>query len=1269
MINFAKYIMIKLYTIINVIRVEGMCIMEARKRNKKYFLKDSELINIDDDRFNQKDVVNNLRIIIENTNPPYNIALIGKWGIGKSSIINLLLNKYKKDKNNYIVQEINAWKYEKESLKNVFLKQLWQGISGEKVKTFETIKRIYRDVISKDSSEKNPRFKKLMWVFGIISAILLIISTIAFIIYKAVQLGGIVDGFWKEVFLSYCRNIGKVMIVPLILSFSTVILSEFIKKYDKKIEVKIPIETTDDYESFLEDTINKELGQNKNKKIITIIDDLDRLSIDKIVEALDAIKAFVGFKNCIFIVPFDDSILKKALDENRTIKLDGNHQIVESELILDKLFQYKIYIPPLLSFDIKEYAVNLVKDNIPDFIEEYCSIDLFEKIIRKVLIHKNVTTPRQVKKLINTFVNNKILITNRSKNGKIEEKLLNIEESDLQLAKISVLQADFNDFYDVLFGNFDYINRIIDYHEGNYRIDEIDEDLKIFFESKKDKENEGYAEIKREHEPLINFLKQTEKYKVENIAPFMYLIQDDISIKTGDENNRRMISAMESRNEKTVRKMIEENSNIIESITYELENAEGIELLNDIITIINSFDSISEDNKLNIAENLSEKIYNLNKTKEEINILDVNLNNLFSILKLVNKKENINETLNKYLDNSKENNNLEKNIEIINKYLEEKESLENNICENLKNFIQKVIEQNTEKINIFIEKVKIKNGDIFEEYFGNELLNTLCKYIDVSNDFSDTILSKFKEYFVELDKNNKIMNSISNISMLFKYNKLLETLNTLFTEKLCDNINEDNSTEIANIIVNANSQDKTNALSLLNKMNFNIDEDNYEQIDKYLQENLEQKTTQDIIIKILDKDVDNIEYLEQSVDTLIESVFNGEEYDEFFGRIIKYLTNELLEGIFKKLTSLSAYNSSKDYSREKQIFKYLCIKENEAHITDFIKNTIIKNYKSYSSYKIYFNYTYEMIIYAKEYISEDVLEEYLKLVISAYDNYPERAILFFKLLKSTIPNSIMELLVPKLNSNLTTTSYEDTFYILRNKREFFSEDNNNLNEYRNFLVNNIKLSENPNEVIDALDEYFSKISKIYELYNNIRDIDDINYDKAFKFMGKILDNYELSNVIDNLNKILENEESVEDTLKIESKMKKYTLDDLIKENCNNLDNISNNILIKNMIELSSFKQKSLEPIFVLKLIEKAMHNIDDVEYIIGIDQLLGKFERLYFNENEKELNNILYNCFNTTTSDTIRISIMRRIPYFKITRMFKNKMDDEEKNFYNDNVV
>lgn len=1241
--------------------------MDKKKKEKKYFLKDSELISIDDDRFNQKDVVDNLRLIIENTNPPYNIALIGKWGIGKSSIVNLLLDKYRKDSDNYIVQEINAWKYEKESLKNVFLKQLWQGISGEKVKTFETIKKIYRDIINQDETEDDSRFKNMMKTFCKISFGISLVSIVAFIIYKAVQLNGFGDGFWREWFLGYCKNIGKVLIFPLILSFVTVTLSEFIKRYDKKIEVKIPIETTDDYETFLEDTINKKIGQNKKKKIVTVIDDLDRLSIDKIVEALDAIKAFVGFENCIFIVPFDDSILKKALDQNRTIKLDGNHQMVESELILDKLFQYKIYIPPLLDFDIKEYAVNLVQENIPDFIEEYCTMNRLESVIRKVLIHKNVTTPRQVKKLINTFVNNKILMTNRSKNGKIEKNLLDSEESDLQLAKISVLQADFNDFYDVLFRNFNYIKRIVDLHETSKKINEIDEDLQIFFEQKGNEENIK-AEIKSEYEPLINFLKQTEKYQVNNIAPFMYLIQDEISIKTGDENNRRIVSAMESKNTKTVRKMIEENDNMIDSIMYELDNAEDTDLLNGIITIINSFDVIKEENKTIIAENLSEKIYNLDYTKEEINILELNINNVFSILKLANKKEYINKLLDKYIDCAKENTDLDKNIEIINKYLEEKDNLESNIKGNFKEFICKVIENNTEKINIFIEKVNIKEQTIFVEYFGNQLFNTLCKYMDTSNDFSEKILSKYEEYFKELDKVDKVLDSIDDIIVLFKYTKLLERLNRLFTKELCNNIDVNKGTEIANIIATSKSQDKVNALEILNKINFEINDENSEDIDQYLNDNLEQEKAQELIKNILIKDKDNIQYIEETLTNITETIFKNEKYDEIFKDIVIYLDENILDTIFEKLTELSAFNTSKEYSREKQIFKYLCIKENASYITKFIEDTIIKKYKSYPSYKTYFNYTYEVVIYAKEYISDDKLEEYLKTVISAYNNYPERAILPFKLLKDEIPDNIMKLLIPKLNEHLNTSTYEDSFSILRNNRKFFCGENDNLTEYVQFLVDNIKLANSPNIVIDALDEHFSYISKIYELNRNIKDLEGFNYDKAFKFIGKSFDNKNLETVTDDINRILSDKGTIQDCLNIESKMKKYTLNDVINQNYNNLDNISNNVLLNNMIELCTIKQNDIKSATVLKFIEKALQNIDDVEYITSIDQLLGKFERMYFSENKKELNEILYNCYHITTSNVIKISMMRRAQYFKITRMFRNKMIDEEKDFYNDNV-
>ena len=118
----------------------------------------------------------------------------------------------------------------------------------------------------------------------------------------------------------------------------------------------------------------------------------------------------------------------------------------------------------------------------------------------------------------------------------------------------------------------------------------------------------------------------------------------------------------------------------------------------------------------------------------------------------------------------------------------------------------------------------------------------------------------------------------------------------------------------------------------------------------------------------------------------------------------------------------------------------------------------------------------------------------------------------------------------------------------------------------------------------------------------------------------------------------------------------------------NINDIEDKTLLKNILELCSIKQGSLKPKIVLDFVEKALQNVDDSDYITSIDQILNKFDRLYFNEIKINLNEILYNCYHITTSQIVKLIVIRRVKYFKLTRMFKNKMEDEEKEFYNNNV-
>ena len=71
------------------------------------FIKDSAINKKENDEFSYVDYVENLRRMIEENTPPFNIAIIGKWGVGKSSIINLLKRELE-GKNEYVIQDINV---------------------------------------------------------------------------------------------------------------------------------------------------------------------------------------------------------------------------------------------------------------------------------------------------------------------------------------------------------------------------------------------------------------------------------------------------------------------------------------------------------------------------------------------------------------------------------------------------------------------------------------------------------------------------------------------------------------------------------------------------------------------------------------------------------------------------------------------------------------------------------------------------------------------------------------------------------------------------------------------------------------------------------------------------------------------------------------------------------------------------------------------------------------------------------------------------------
>ncbi|MDE7310431.1 MAG: KAP family NTPase, partial [Eubacterium sp.] len=231
---------------------------------KKYFLKDKTLNNIDDDQFRYQDFANNLRKIIECNEAPFNIAVIGKWGLGKSSLVNMALASLRNKKKDFLIVDINAWKYEKEEIGKAFLKKLWEGISEKDVLSFHFFHKEYSKIIEEMFNDKPVNLKKNegLYNFCKYSACTFVASVLIFPIYCAVSndfYGVNLNSrlFAASTFLRYCKNIGSIFIIPIVVWLGKLFMDKLNEPAYKKYDISFPLETQADYEIYLKNLLRK----------------------------------------------------------------------------------------------------------------------------------------------------------------------------------------------------------------------------------------------------------------------------------------------------------------------------------------------------------------------------------------------------------------------------------------------------------------------------------------------------------------------------------------------------------------------------------------------------------------------------------------------------------------------------------------------------------------------------------------------------------------------------------------------------------------------------------------------------------------------------------------------------------------------------------------------------------------------------------------------------------------------------------------------------
>lgn len=282
------------------------------------------------------------------------IAIYGEWGSGKSSIINLARENIEKSDqvNKPTIIEFNPWIFsEEDSLSEHFFNEIATELEirkdTDKDKKIAKKLKFYASLLSLTPE------KKLF--SGLSSKILLILGLIGISSSQVIN--------WLKVptdWIQYILFVGGIllMLLEIFKSYLTKLADYFEKKanyYSKSI-------------SEVKKEIKKELV-DRQKKLVVIIDDIDRLNQSEIRQIFRLIRINADFPNTIYLLAFERKIIEKNLEEQ--VGVSGKDY-------LDKIVQVNFNVPfakpaKISSFIFNE--LNRILSVLPESSQKYFSKD------------------------------------------------------------------------------------------------------------------------------------------------------------------------------------------------------------------------------------------------------------------------------------------------------------------------------------------------------------------------------------------------------------------------------------------------------------------------------------------------------------------------------------------------------------------------------------------------------------------------------------------------------------------------------------------------------------------------------------------------------------------------------------------------------------------------------------------------------------------------------------------------------------------------------
>jgi predicted KAP-like P-loop ATPase len=202
--------------------------------------------------------------------------------------------------------------------------------------------------------------------------------------------------------LNFFKNISEVLNKEL--NTKTEKIGVFLKKYGAVTSVfnldlsKVGETFSDIQLEILKNRINDFLEESE-KKIIVVIDDIDRLDKQELFSLFKLIKLTGDFSKTYYILSFDDEMVASAIGERYAA---GN--INSGHNFLEKIIQVPLRIPQALSKDLLNYTFELLNKTLKENeveLEEIEAQNIGSTISNNILI--KIKTPRLAIRYVNSL--------------------------------------------------------------------------------------------------------------------------------------------------------------------------------------------------------------------------------------------------------------------------------------------------------------------------------------------------------------------------------------------------------------------------------------------------------------------------------------------------------------------------------------------------------------------------------------------------------------------------------------------------------------------------------------------------------------------------------------------------------------------------------------------------------------------------------------------------------------------------------------------------